>query len=189
MIRKMSFILPLLKSYQIFVLIFLSSYFSSLPLKKFKLFKYLRYHRALMVDRSSPFFLFFTPSSPPSSPLFLSLSAETWYGCQVIDGCVRQSHESCFYSEALPYKPAAILGYWTHKLWSSRKSISYIDKHRHMHERMYERTEWNADGDCHVLAHTNANMHKAIVRHLRGISKHTLKSKASKHGQTSTLSH
>ena len=93
----------------------------------------------LMVYRSSQSLLSF-PSAWLPLPLSLSLSPATWYGCQAIDGCVRQSHESRFYSEGLPYKPTAILGYWTNKLWASRKSISCIDKHRRTHDCMYAHT-------------------------------------------------
>lgn len=74
-------------------------------------------------------------------------SLATWYGCQFIDGCVRQSHDSCFYSEGLPYKPTAILGYWANKLWSSRKSISYIDKQTHawMHASAHNEMQMEED--------------------------------------------
>ena len=86
-------------------------------------------------------------SLPPSLP------PVTRYGCQVIDGCVRHSHESCFYSKGLPYKPTAVLGYWANKLWASRKSISYIDKHRRTHECTYAHSQWDTDGGGHTLTH------------------------------------
>lgn len=125
-----------------------------------------------MVHRSSQFVLFpLSCSLPPPSP---ALGA-TWYGCQVIDGCVRQSHESCFYSEGLPYKPTAILDYWTNKLWASRKSISYIDKqthaqmpsHTHTHLHTYTDNEMQM-GDKHVLKYQHAQREEQIQRKKTG---------------------
>lgn len=98
----------------------------------FPLFR-LKCRPAFMVYRSSQLPLLFSLISSLPIPFPPSLPSATWYGCQVIDGCVRQSHESCFYSEGMPYKTTAIFGYWTNKLWASRKSISYIDKHMNAH--------------------------------------------------------
>lgn len=125
---------------------------------------------ALIAIQSSQFLLYSLPFSLPlPQPLSLCLSPATWYGCQVIDGCVGQSHESCFYSEGLTYKPSVILGYRTNKLWPSRKSISYIDKHRHTHECMHARNEVQTETDTFVRTYTQFAQRKqqTFNRHVK----------------------
>lgn len=146
-----------------FVLSFRHSNFS------FLLFR-LNCRPALMFYRSS----WFLRLSPPLHP---HPSLATWYGCQFIDGCVRQSHDSCFYSESLPYKPTAILGYWTNKLWASRKSISYIDKHRHTHECMHAHTmkcRWRQSFSwTHEYKRAQSKQQTLNGKHTLKTSKHT----------------
>lgn len=88
-----------------------------------------KYHHALMVNRSSTLLDF-----SPFCPLWPDRGVRP---------LMAVTHE------ASSYKPAARPSYWTHKRQTSRKSISYIDKHTCMCEGL----QWNAGGEALVIAH------------------------------------